>query len=126
MRTRIFRRLNHRETLEHSQRTSDFYAAAADKPRIEGKLLAALPPKREIRRPVDKRPVGPTEHQEQCVVISWWWLQHEIYAIPGFALFAVPNGGARDPITGSRLKAEGVRRGTPDLILARPTARYHG
>lgn len=125
---RTFRKQpSYRELLESSQRNSDFYAAAADKPRIESKLLAALPPKRhKIRRPVDQRPLGPTEHQEQCAVISWWWLQHELYGLPVIALFAVPNGGARDPITGSRLKAEGVRAGALDLILAKPTAAYHG
>lgn len=118
--------MTRRELLESSQRSSNFYAAAADKPPMENKLLAALPPKREIRRPVDKRPVGPSEHQVQSAVISWWWLQHELYGLPVFALFAVPNGGARDAITGSRLKAEGVRRGALDLILAKPTASYHG
>lgn len=125
---RIFRREpTHREKLEASQRASDFYAAAADKPPIESKLLAALPPKRHrVVRPWDKRPVGPSEHQEQSAVISWWHLQHEFYGLPEFALFAVPNGGARDAITGSRLKDEGVRRGVLDLILAKPTAKYHG
>lgn len=31
--------------------------------------------------------------------------------------FAVPNGGARDIITASKLKAEGVRPGSPDLVF---------
>ena len=31
--------------------------------------------------------------------------------------FAVPNGGARDIITGAKLKAEGVRPGSPDLVF---------
>ena len=41
------------------------------------------------------------------------------------ALFAGPIGGERDSITGSLLKAEGVRRGTPDLILAVPNRKHH-
>lgn len=124
---RVFRRQpTHREKLESSQRSCDFLAAAADKPRVQSKLLAALPPKREIRRPVDQRPIGPSEHQEQATVITWWRLQHEIYNLPELALFAIPNGGARDPITGSRLKAEGVRRGALDLMLAKPAGVYHG
>jgi hypothetical protein len=69
---------------------------------------------------------GPSEHQEQCAVIAWWRLQHQRYALPELALFAIPNGGARDVITGSRLKAEGVRRGSPDLMLAWPAAGAHG
>lgn len=60
----------------------------------------------------------PSEHQSQCAVISWWRLVHKGYELPEFALFAIPNGGARDRITGSRLKAEGVRPGIPDLMLA--------
>lgn len=36
-------------------------------------------------------------------------------------LFHIPNGGARDAITGARLKAEGVKPGVPDLCL--PVAR---
>jgi hypothetical protein len=41
-------------------------------------------------------------------------------------LFAIPNGGARNIIVASRLKAEGVKPGVPDLML--PVARqgYHG
>ena len=62
----------------------------------------------------------PTEHQEQVTVIKWWALKCRGYSLPNFALMAIPNGGARDPITGSRLKAEGVRRGAPDLFLAVP------
>jgi hypothetical protein len=34
--------------------------------------------------------------------------------------FAVPNGGARDIITASKLKAEGVRPGIPDLVFYGP------
>lgn len=48
---------------------------------------------------------------------------------PVFALrwlHAIPNGGARDPITAAKMKAEGVKRGVPDLFL--PIARHgwHG
>jgi len=32
-------------------------------------------------------------------------------------LFAIPNGGKRDPITASRMKAEGVKPGAPDIML---------
>lgn len=32
-------------------------------------------------------------------------------------LFAIPNGGKRDPITASRMKAEGVKPGVPDIML---------
>jgi hypothetical protein len=41
-------------------------------------------------------------------------------------LHAVPNGGKRSPKTAARLKAEGVRRGVPDVLLDVPRAGYHG
>lgn len=83
-------------------------------------------PMREIRRPVDKRPVGPSEHQLQAAVITWWRLAHRKYGLPEFSLFAIPNGGARDVITGALLKKEGVRKGVVDLMLAYPKAGAHG
>lgn len=39
-------------------------------------------------------------------------------------LFAVPNGGRRDALTGARLKAEGVIAGVADLILLVPSGHY--
>lgn len=60
------------------------------------------------------------EHNEQAALFAWaeWArLEHPELAL----LFAVPNGGARDVVTGARLKAEGVKRGVPDVWL--PVAR---
>lgn len=65
------------------------------------------------------------EHGEQAALFSWARLAESQY--PELALlFAVPNGGARNAVTGARLKAEGVKRGVPDIWL--PVARdgYHG
>ena len=106
-----------------------FHAGAIDDPQKKALLhglLQPVPPKRQLRRPVDGRPVGPSEHQEQTAVINWWRLAHKGYGLPEFALFAIPNGGARDPITGARLKAEGVRPGVFDLMLAAPKAKHAG
>jgi hypothetical protein len=36
---------------------------------------------------------------------------------------AIPNGGGRDIVTASRLKAEGVRAGMPDLVFWRDSGR---
>ncbi len=84
--------------------------------------LPALPKTRGPRKPS----AGPSEHQVQSAVISWWHWACGGYKLPEFALFAVPNGGARDPITGAKLKREGVRPGVPDLVLAAPRDQFHG
>ena len=89
--------------------------------------LGEDPPKaHKVRRTSDDKAVVPTEHQEQVKVIQWWRFACLVYHIPEYALFAVPNGGSRDVITASLLKAEGVRRGALDLILAYPTKASHG
>jgi hypothetical protein len=62
-----------------------------------------------------------SEHQIQAAVIRW---RDDMIAAGEYRLrnlFAIPNGGARDKVTGARLKAEGVRAGVPDLILAWPS-----
>ena len=41
-------------------------------------------------------------------------------------LFHVPNGGARDAITGARLKAQGVKTGVPDIYLDVARGSWHG
>lgn len=122
--------LSRREQAIANNASHRFFAGAApDQDRAQqklGEVVTTIKPKREIRRPVDGKPIHASEHQEQSAVISWWWLAHKSYNLPPFALFAVPNGGARDAITGSRLKAEGVRRGALDLILAKPSGDKHG
>lgn len=65
----------------------------------------------------------PTEHQEQCSLVRWWELTHPRMTQ---LLFAIPNGGARNAVTGALLKREGVRKGVPDLFLAIPTGKAHG
>ncbi len=78
--------------------------------------------------PVRKRKpsAGKSEHTIQCEVILWWHYNHAKYRLPEFALYAVPSGGHRSPVTGAMLKAEGVRPGIPDLFLAVPRGSLHG
>lgn len=65
-----------------------------------------------------------TEHQIQTQLFRWW----ELWSPPELKwnLFAIPNGGKRSWLTGARLKAEGVRRGVPDIMLAAAAMDYHG
>jgi len=58
----------------------------------------------------------PTEHSEQVALIAWAKMKTKAY--PDLAyLVAVPNGGDRHPAVAAKLKAEGVSRGYPDLLL---------
>jgi len=50
------------------------------------------------------------EHRMQVALVKW--LRHK-----GIFVFAIPNGGARNRITGKRLKDEGVIAGVPDLFI---------
>ena len=54
--------------------------------------------------------------------MRWFNLKHR--KLKG-RLFAVPNGGKRDALTGAKLKAEGVVAGGADLILLVPN-RFYG
>lgn len=62
---------------------------------------------------VRKRP-SEVEHRIQQACVRWFNLQ---YPHLRGRLFAVPNGGRRDVVTGTKLKAEGVVAGVADLIL---------
>ena len=65
-----------------------------------------------------------TEHQEQADLIKWAEAQAGGVEALRY-LVAIPNGGARHIHTAVNLKAEGVRAGFPDLILAWPIAPYY-
>lgn len=70
--------------------------------------------------------ICPSESLEQKALCQWWAVQSHLLGLPSFLLFAIPNGGRRDAITGARLKDEGVRPGIPDLMLAVPNDIYAG
>lgn len=62
------------------------------------------------------------EHRIQVHCVRWFRLQYPEYAD---LLFAIPNGGRRDAITGAKLKDEGVIAGVSDLIFLKPN-RFYG
>ena len=41
-------------------------------------------------------------------------------------MFAIPNGGARHRVIGGQMKAEGVKRGVPDVFFPVARGGYHG
>lgn len=60
----------------------------------------------------------------QRELIRWWHVNCRKFGVPEILLFSIPNGGWRpNAITGSILKAEGLRRGVPDLFLSVPRVR---
>jgi hypothetical protein len=66
-----------------------------------------------------------TESQLQAALFLWAsWHQGKW---PDLGLmFAIPNGGARDTVTGAMLKREGVKQGVPDIFLPVARGPYHG
>lgn len=62
------------------------------------------------------------EHRLQVACVRWFSIQ---YPKLRNVLFAVPNGGRRDAVTGARLKAEGATAGVADLILLKCN-RFYG
>ena len=63
------------------------------------------------------------EHRIQVACVRWFALQWRQY---DGLLFAVPNGGNRDKVTGAIMKAEGITAGVSDLLLLVPSHGYHG
>ena len=65
------------------------------------------------------------EHEEQVALFQWAAMQVCVYPELEF-LFAVPNGGHRIPAVAGKMKAEGTRKGVPDVWLPIPRGGYHG
>lgn len=75
-----------------------------------------------------------SEHGEQSALFCWAALPEQQTRFPFFRklLFAVPNGGSRGDtresakLVGGKMKAEGVKPGVADILLAFPWCGYHG
>lgn len=67
----------------------------------------------------------PAEHEEARALKEAWELSRKALA-PDAMLIAIPNGGARSPVTGARLRAEGVVPGVPDYFFAKPVGGCPG
>jgi hypothetical protein len=66
-----------------------------------------------------------SEYDSQCALMEMAALWQE--KVPELKeLWHCPNGGARDIITGARLKRAGVKRGVPDLFMLVPRGEYTG
>lgn len=75
-----------------------------------------------IKRPSGRAKPKDEEHRLQASCVRLFRLRYPQYAK---LLFAIPNGGRRDAITGARLKDEGATAGVSDLIFLKPN-RFYG
>lgn len=66
-----------------------------------------------------------TEHEEQVALMRLVEMHRGRWPELGM-LYAVPNGGDRHPAVAAKMKAEGVKKGVPDLCLCLPRGGYHG
>ena len=72
----------------------------------------------------DKKP-NRTESQEMILLFGWSAAMSK--GIPELeSMYHVPNEGKRKPWTGARMKAEGLKKGVPDICLPVPRNGYHG
>jgi len=70
------------------------------------------------------KPKAKPKHEESSLQIECVaWFRKEY---PNHVIFSIPNGGARNVITGAILKREGVMRGTPDLQVLFANNGYNG
>ncbi len=64
------------------------------------------------------------EAQLQAAIFKW------LHRHPKFKktklIFAVPNGGSRNPIEAANLKRQGVTSGVSDIVCLIPSQTYHG
>lgn len=76
---------------------------------------------RKVLSPEKYAADNPSEHGQQVAIFMWAALPEIAQQFPALEyMFAIPNGGLRDRITASRLKAEGVKDGVPDIFLPAP------
>lgn len=71
--------------------------------------------------PGAKQPITdliPSESVQQQALILWWSGQALERGLDERLLMAFPLQGARSAANGARMKAEGSRKGTPDMFLA--------
>lgn len=67
----------------------------------------------------------PSEHNIQSAFFKLCRLHEE--RDPRFkAIFAIPNGGKRDKVTGAIMKREGAKAGVLDVFVAIPSGIHHG
>lgn len=96
-----------------------------DLARLEAHILETGSPRGFV--PTARKRRRNDESQMQRALVKWWAMACRGFGVPELCLFSVPNGGNMDARRGSIMKAEGQRKGCPDLFLAVPqTDRNQG
>jgi len=62
-----------------------------------------------------------TEHEIQVACVNYFRIRY-----PKGLIYAIPNGGQRNVIVASKMKAEGVLSGVPDLHIPIAKKGYNG
>lgn len=97
-------------------------------------LFQGVKPRRDTKqqRAAPVKSQEASEHQEQAALVSWWFLYCNTIRTDYRLLFAIPNAQillrhANNPAAMmAYMRAEGFRKGAPDLLLAVPRGKYHG
>jgi hypothetical protein len=68
-----------------------------------------------------------SEEVEQARFIKWTHKREVRALMPGLVwMFHSPNGGKRDAVVGGQMKAMGVKKGVPDLLMPVAATDYKG
>ena len=126
---------------EMAAKRPDLAQRIANEDRLAGReIMPGNIPKQFPRREQNDPEIAPTssvgkaehprrrdlEHQEQKQLIEWAD-EHAAHWPELALLYAIPNGGsASSRAAAGRRKAEGQRRGVPDLCLPVPRGIFHG
>lgn len=68
---------------------------------------------------------GGSEHSHQSAFFAAMRAYQAAYPQLAF-MYAIPNAGQRNVVAGAKLKAEGMKKGVPDVHLPYPSRGYHG
>lgn len=75
----------------------------------------------------DQLAASGSESGEQAALFCWAALHTTREEYPELRwLFAVPNGGLRNKVVATQLRAEGVKKGVPDIWLPINRGPWHG
>ena len=87
--------------------------------------LKSDPPKQGKKITPEMLALSGSEAALQTALMAWAAFNTNIYPQLKY-LVHIPNGGSRDIREGVSLKAQGVKRGVPDLMLPYPTKNFAG